>query len=152
MSYCKKLAKVLELRHLDGVRGNLGIVDGARYGATARSQEGQFPTEYIHSTVNSFVEQQQYFIDMLCHRAMPAEQRIKEIEEGIKHEFIETIQDHAETERFVPKVIRSATEEILLILSTSNTFYRYENEGILQLLKDAVEREVIIRILVDISH
>ena len=34
MSYCKKLGKVLELRHLEGVRGNLGIVDGARYGAT----------------------------------------------------------------------------------------------------------------------
>ena len=44
---------------------------------------------------------------------------LKEIEEGIKHEFIETIQDHAETERLVPKVIRSATEEILLILSTN---------------------------------
>jgi two-component system, OmpR family, sensor histidine kinase VicK len=27
MSNCKKLAKVLELRHLDGVRRNLGIVD-----------------------------------------------------------------------------------------------------------------------------
>jgi len=147
VSYCKKLAEVLELRHLDGVKGNLEIVDGARYGVTARSQEGQFPTEYKHSTVNSFVDQQQYFFDMLWQNAIPAEQRIKEIEEGIKHEFIETIQDHAETERIVPKVVRSATEEILLILSTSNTFYRYENEGILQLLKDSAERGTIIRIL-----
>ena len=33
---------------------------------------------------------------MLWKKAIPAKQRIKEIEEGIKREFIETIQDATE--------------------------------------------------------
>src|SRR5215813_4107016 len=36
---CKELARYSELRHLDGVKGNLGIVDGLSYGAAATSEE-----------------------------------------------------------------------------------------------------------------
>lgn len=39
ISYCKKLSELLDLRHFDGVKGNLGIVDRIRYGASARSEE-----------------------------------------------------------------------------------------------------------------
>ena len=49
ISYCKKLSKLLDLRHFDGIKGNLGIVDGIRYGASARSEEKKFPAEYIYS-------------------------------------------------------------------------------------------------------
>ena len=39
ISYCKRLSKLLELRHFDEIKGNLGIVDGLRYGASARSEK-----------------------------------------------------------------------------------------------------------------
>jgi two-component system, OmpR family, sensor histidine kinase VicK len=131
--YCKKLAKFLELRHFDGIKGNLGIVDGASYGATAWTQEGQFPTEYIHSTVKSFVEQQQYFFGMLWNKAIPAEQRIKEIEEGIKPDVIAIkIED-----QYID-LIKSATEEIMLMIPTMNVFYRQHDIGILKLLNEVV--------------
>ena len=45
---------------------------------------------------------------------IPAKQRIKEIEENLKREFIETIQDTEETTTLISKVLSSATEEILL--------------------------------------
>ena len=80
ISYCKQLSKLLDLRHFDGIKGNLGIVDGLRCGASARSEEKKFPTEYIYSTVKSFVEQQQFFFETLWSKSIPAEQRIKEIE------------------------------------------------------------------------
>jgi two-component system, OmpR family, sensor histidine kinase VicK len=38
LSYSKELAKYAELRHLDGVKGNLGIVDGMSYGAASTSK------------------------------------------------------------------------------------------------------------------
>ena len=50
ISYSKELAKYAELRHLDGVKGNLGIVDGMSYGAAATSEEKLFPTQYIYRT------------------------------------------------------------------------------------------------------
>jgi hypothetical protein len=54
---------------------------------------------------------------------------MKEIEEGSKREFIETIQDATEIQDLAPKVITSATEEIDIVLSTPNSFIRYEGEG-----------------------
>ena len=42
-------------------------------------------------TTRAFVDQQQFIFDMLWHKAVPAKQRIKEIEQGLKGEFIETI-------------------------------------------------------------
>ena len=33
---------------------------------------------------------------MLWRKVIPAKQRVKEIEQGLKREFIETFQDHAE--------------------------------------------------------
>jgi two-component system sensor histidine kinase VicK len=62
ISYCKKLSKLLDLRHFDGIKGNLGIVDGIRYGASAKSEEKKFPTEYIFSTVKSFVNNNNTFL------------------------------------------------------------------------------------------
>lgn len=40
------------------------------------------------STARAFVDQQQFIFDMLWHKTVPAKQRIKEIEQGLKGEFI----------------------------------------------------------------
>jgi hypothetical protein len=40
---------------------------------------------------------------MLCKKAIPARRRISEIEEGLKREFIETIQDPKEMLRLFQK-------------------------------------------------
>jgi two-component system, OmpR family, sensor histidine kinase VicK len=134
--YCKKLEKLLDLRHFDGIKGNPGIVDGIRYGSSARSEEKKFPTEYIYSNVKSFVEQQQYFLDMLWNKSIPGEQRIKEIEEGIKPNILETITDPNEIKNMYLNLIKSATNEIMLIIPTPNAIRLQTDIGILQLLKD----------------
>ncbi|MGH9926919.1 MAG: hypothetical protein ACRD5B_16245, partial [Nitrososphaeraceae archaeon] len=88
ISYCGNLMKVVELKHLDEVKGNFGVGDNRIYQASAKNRESSPPPLLIESTVKAFVEQQQYFFDMLWKKAIPAKQRIKEIEEGIKREFI----------------------------------------------------------------
>ena len=42
LCYSKELARYVELRHLDGVKGNLGIVDGISYGAAASLKKNSF--------------------------------------------------------------------------------------------------------------
>jgi two-component system, OmpR family, sensor histidine kinase VicK len=145
--YCKKLMKVCELRHLDEVKGNFGILDGIYYRASAKGRESSPPPLLIASTVRAFVEQQQYFFDMLWRKAIPAKQRMKEIEEGLKRDFIETLQDSEEIQTLVSKVITSAIEEIDIVMSTSNTLKRYEKEGIIQLLIRKVGEGIKVRIL-----
>jgi two-component system sensor histidine kinase VicK len=134
ISSWKELMKMVDLRHLDDVKGNFGVGDKRIYQASAKNIESAPPPLLIESTVKVFVEQQQYFFDMLWRKAIPAKQRIKEIEEGLKREFIETIQDPAEIQNLVSKTITSAVEEIDIVFSTPNSFKRYEREGIIELL------------------
>ena len=146
--YSKELMKIVELRHLDGLKGNFGISDGVEYRASPTSKQEEIPSEYIISTVKSFVEQQQYFFDMLWSKAIPARQRIREIEEGIKPEVIETIREPKVTQERVFELIKSAKEEILVIFSSSNAFRRQGKAGAVDfLIMTAKSKGVKVRIL-----
>jgi two-component system, OmpR family, sensor histidine kinase VicK len=148
LPYCKEMAKIFELRHLEGIKGNLSVIDGREYRASPSVRPGVPPDVLIRSTAKVFVEQQQFFFETLWNKAIPAEQRIREIEEGIKPEIIETIREPKVTQERVFELIRSAKEEILIIFSTSNAFRRQEKAGALDLLiRTAQSNDLKVRIL-----
>jgi two-component system sensor histidine kinase VicK len=123
ISYCKEMAKErLEVRHLDGVKGNFGISDRRDCMIYTIQKEGHLPTQIIFTNAKSFVEQQQYFFDMLWNKAIPSDQKIREIEEGIIPEFIHTIGDQHEIQKLGFDLITSAKQEILIIFSTATLF------------------------------
>jgi hypothetical protein len=143
--------KIGEIRHLDEVKGNFGIGDKRVYhGGTDTIKSGP-PPQLVVSTVKSFVEQQQYFFDMLWNKAIPAEQKIREIEEGIIPDFIETINNPQDIQQLEAKLVNSAEQEILIIFPTANTFHRQENSGLIQLLKQLghhlIKPELTIKIM-----
>jgi hypothetical protein len=72
---------------------------------------------------------------MLWRKAIPSKQRISEIEEGIKREFIETIQDHSEIKKFISGLISSAVKEINIVLPSKNLFYEFEKEKFSSIIK-----------------
>ena len=81
--YCKELMKMVdELRHLDGVKGGMAVSE-SEYMATTVLEESKPLTEVIYSNVKEVVEQGQYIFDTLWSSAISAEQKIKEIEEGV---------------------------------------------------------------------
>jgi two-component system, OmpR family, sensor histidine kinase VicK len=81
--YCKELMKIVdELRHLDGVKGGMAVSE-SEYMATTILEESKPLTEVIYSNVREVVEQGQYIFDTLWRSAISAEQKIKEIEEGV---------------------------------------------------------------------
>jgi two-component system, OmpR family, sensor histidine kinase VicK len=83
IQYCKEYMKIItELRHLDGLRGNFAVSE-SEYVATATLQEAQLVTQVIYSSVKNIVEQHRYLFETLWRQAIPAEQKIREIEEGI---------------------------------------------------------------------
>jgi two-component system sensor histidine kinase VicK len=144
---CKKLMKFQELRHLDGLKGYLAIADGRMLSTHAFRRKDGLP-HAVESTVRIFVEQQQYFFETLWNKAIPAEQRIREIEEGIEPEVIETIREPKATQERVFELIKSAKEEILIIFSTSNAFRRQGKAGAVDfLIMTAKSKGVKVRIL-----
>jgi hypothetical protein len=64
--YCKDMMGIAEVKHLDRIKGNFAVTEFS-YGASATIQEARPLSQQIISTVKIFVEQQQYFFDMLCH-------------------------------------------------------------------------------------
>ncbi len=82
LRYCKELMELVdELRHLDGVRGGMAVSE-SEYMATTVLQEAKPLTQVIYSNVKEVVEQGKYIFDTLWNAAIPAEQKIREIEEG----------------------------------------------------------------------
>ena len=153
LPYCKEMAKILELRHLDGIKGNLGIMDGREYRASPSVEPGAPPTVLIRSTAKVFVEQQQFFFETLWRKAIPAKQRFKEIEEGAKREFVETVRDPSEIQKIGFDLIKKAEEEILVLFSTANAFLRQEKAGTSEVLKEAAMlRHVKVRILAPMDN
>ena len=122
VKYSKELACHVELRHLQGVKGNFGIVDGKEYGAAANLYDMQPPVEFIYSNVKTFVEQQQYFFELLWNKAIPAEQRIREIEEGRTPEKLDVIQDTQKSINRAFEIMNKTQKELLVLFATPRTF------------------------------
>ncbi len=153
ITYCKELMKIVdELRHLDGLRGGVAVSE-SEYMGTLSLIERQLLTQVIYSNVREVVEQQQYIFDTLRSKAIPAKHRFREIEEGTKREFIETIRDPYEIQNLAFDLIKRAEEEILILFSTSNAFRRQVRAGAFKLSKEAVlRRGVKARILVPVDN
>ena len=80
-----------ELRHLSGVKGGLAVSE-TEYMATTILEESKPLTQVIYSSVKEVVEQGQYIFDTLWNTEIPAEQRIKEIEEGLEPVITRTLE------------------------------------------------------------
>ncbi len=135
ISYCKELIKIVdEFRHLDGIKGGIAVNE-TEYMATTVLQEAKPLTQVIYSNMKEVVDQGQYIFDIFWYRAIPAEQKIKEIEDGIEPSRIEVIPDTKVSISRSLDLIKSAVKEVLVIFATSETFSLAMNMGILQLYK-----------------
>jgi signal transduction histidine kinase len=147
IKYCKELMQISELRHLDGVKGNFSISEKG-YTASATLQEAALLQEVIYSNVRAILDQQEYVFETLWSKAKPAEQKIREIEEGIDLGETAIIQNPKKILELFINMIKSAKSEILLMLPTINAFLREERIGAIELLKkSAAEHDVNARII-----
>jgi two-component system, OmpR family, sensor histidine kinase VicK len=117
-------------------------IDEMKGGQTAKNLLISNEPPYIRHYISIFED--------LWNKSVPAEQKIKEIEEGIVLGKTEVIQNPADIQELFIDMIKSANHEVLLVLPTINAFYHKERIGIMELLKQAAEREdnrVNVRIL-----
>ena len=85
ISYCKDLlSTVSELRHLDGIKGNFMISESEYLAPAVLFEKGKVAAQIIYSNVKELVEEHEYVFDTLWSKAISAQQRIREIEEGVE--------------------------------------------------------------------
>jgi two-component system, OmpR family, sensor histidine kinase VicK len=151
LRYCKELMNLVdELRHLDGVRGGIAISE-KEYMATTVLQESAPLTEVIYSSIREVVEQGKYIFDTLWSTATPAEQKIKELEEGVEHPVIQVIIDTRTSISLAFDLIGSARHEILIMFASAKTFLlAAEAANTLNHYQKALQRGINLTILVPV--
>jgi signal transduction histidine kinase len=133
VSYSKMLMKTAELRHLERVKGRIELTDTELI-VTITPQAGKShqKLQVIHSNVKQLVEQQQSLFEIVWKKAIPAEQRIRQIEEGIEPPETKVLEDPSEILNHMKYVVENATKRLIcsssggMYLAYNNFFDQYE--------------------------
>jgi two-component system sensor histidine kinase VicK len=136
VTFCKNsVLKVGEIRHLGGIKGNFGVSD-TEYISTsdtistsdrvsipdiamlnteqkkeaAKTTTATILQHAVYSNVKEDIQQQQHIFECLWVNAIPVEERIREIEEGIERVETIALKDSTEIAKRIKKNIESSTE------------------------------------------
>jgi two-component system, OmpR family, sensor histidine kinase VicK len=112
ISYCKELVKVVdELRHIEGIKGNFYLSETEYIAPASLHEKAKPASQIIYSNVKEIVEHQRQFVfDSFWSRSIPAEQKIKEIEEGIIHYETKVLENKEQIHNHMKSVIEKASE------------------------------------------
>jgi two-component system, OmpR family, sensor histidine kinase VicK len=150
----KELARKYSVYHTDGPGGDFCIIDGVIYFYDIENSNQKMAGYHrqLFSKNPSFVKLQQNLFENLLNHAIPARDKIKEVERGIQREYIKTIQDPSSILQLVRDRIETAGFDIQVLFATTNSFYRAESDGIIDLLGGARSRGINIRVLIKIDN
>lgn len=138
LKWCKEFVKIVQVRHIDGIKGAFAIHDDTYYLATTNvlREDMIFPSEIILSNVKAIVQQQQYIFNLLWDKAIPAKHRFKEIENRQKREFIDTIRDPSDILESIFDIVKSASEYIRILFYDYAILQRLMDMGLIENLKN----------------
>jgi signal transduction histidine kinase len=151
VSYCKELINTInvdELRHIDGIKGNFYVSENEYVAPATFHHKGKPASHIIYSNVKEIVEHQQYVFESFWTRAIPAEIRIKELEEGVESSNIEIIENPREAIKRAQQIIKLAQHEVLRIYPSLNAFRRQVRIGAIDLFREVLEHGAKVRILI----
>jgi two-component system, OmpR family, sensor histidine kinase VicK len=136
VSFCKELSPTIvdELRHLDGIKGNFYLSEREYIAPAALHEKGKPSSQIIYSNMKEIVEEQQYIFDTLWNKSISAEDKIKEIEQGIEPEYFRVINDNEEATNILIDLAKNAQNEILFLLPNDKALTRIDRLGIIDYL------------------
>ncbi|MDQ3883756.1 MAG: HAMP domain-containing histidine kinase, partial [Thermoproteota archaeon] len=152
LNYCKDLMRYAEVRHISHLIGNFGVSE-TEYIVAPTMKEGQPMPKLIFSNSKEMVEQQQNIFDIFWSKSIPAEERIKEIEEDRQEEFLEIINNPEKATEVYVNLAKSVESSALLLLPNSKALIRDKKLGVLDHLLQASKNKLAqdIRIICSID-
>jgi two-component system, OmpR family, sensor histidine kinase VicK len=144
VSFCKELltSVVNELRHLDGIKGNFYVSEKEYIAPAALHEKDKPSSQIIHSNMKEIVEEQQYVFDTLWNKSIPADDKIKEIEQEIEPEYFRVINDNEEATNILIDLVKNAQREILFLLPNDKALSRIDRLGMLDRLIEKCNKKV----------
>jgi len=135
IQYCKELIKLVDdLRHSDHTEANFILTKTKYLGSITLNEPHQ---QAIYSDVGEVIEQQHYIFDSLWNKSIHADEKIREIEEGIESEFYEVITDNEKAKDVYIDLAKSIEKEALLLFANSKAVLRSDKLGIIDYLIEA---------------
>jgi two-component system, OmpR family, sensor histidine kinase VicK len=135
IQYCKELMRLVkDLRHSDQIETNFGLNEIEYLGSVSLQQERLQAT---YCNIKEVVEQQHYIFDSLWNKSIRADEKIREIEEGIEAEFYEVITDSEKAKNVYIDLAKSLEKEALLLCANSKAIVRSDKLGIIDYLIEA---------------
>jgi two-component system, OmpR family, sensor histidine kinase VicK len=141
-----------ELRHLDGIKGNLYVGDTAYLAPATFHEKGKPASQLIYSNVKEIIEHQRYIFETLWNKATPAEQRIKEINEGLAPEFYDVITDREKASQAILNLAKSVKKEALFFFPNDKALVRAERLGLLDCVVNASLKGAIDKIICSLTE
>jgi signal transduction histidine kinase/sugar-specific transcriptional regulator TrmB len=156
VSYCKELMSIVELRHLDGIKGNFYVTEDEYVAPSTIHEKEEFSEWMIYSNFKEIVEHQQYVFDNLWNTSTSAEKKTLEDQNGSTLGITEIIDNPSRIQQLFLDLMKTTKSEVLLMLPTINSFMREYRIGAIQLLGELSthqkERAINIRILTPINN
>jgi signal transduction histidine kinase len=146
VDHVRQMLSFSEIRHLDGMKGNFEVADEREHVTVATLQKAQPIPQMIFSNIPEIVEQQQFLFDSFWKMAIPAKQRIMEIEHGVTPAQTMVYSDYHDAVKKEFEMIKNAKREIQIMYSTADAFHVQEKQGTLQLLKEMTEQNESLRV------
>src|ERR687897_431034 len=152
LTYCKQLMEMThELRHLDGIKGNFYISESGYLAPATFHEKGKPASQIIYSNVKELIDHQKYVFDSFWDKAIAAEQRIREIEEGREPDFYEVITDNEKASQTLIDLAISVKREALFFLPNSKAMVRLDRIGIIDYTIKASQNGAIVKIICPLS-
>jgi two-component system, OmpR family, sensor histidine kinase VicK len=144
VSFCKELlfSVVNDLHHLDGIKGNFFVSEEEYIAPAALHEKDKPSSQIIHSNMKEIVEEQQYVFDTLWNKSIPAEDKIREIEQGIEPEYFRVINDNEVTTNILVDLVKNARREILFLLPNDKALTKIDRLGLIDHLINKGNKEV----------
>jgi two-component system, OmpR family, sensor histidine kinase VicK len=155
LDYCKKLIPIVdEFRHLNGIKGNFYVSEVEYAAPSTLHEKGKSSEMMIYSNIKEIVEHQQYIFDSFWSKAILAEQKVKEIEEGIEPEYFEvfTYRDRERVSQILFRPSKSVKKEALVLLPNVKSLIRVDRLGLIDHVIDASLRGATVKIICPLSE
>jgi two-component system sensor histidine kinase VicK len=124
---------IVELRHIDGMLGGMMVNDSEYIAIATMGNINNLPNHF-YSNDKQIVNQQKQIFNILWDKAIPALQKINQIEEGIEPNIIEIIKEPIKVKSQYLKMLKSVSKEMLILFPTHNFLFNNKNTGFFEII------------------
>jgi two-component system, OmpR family, sensor histidine kinase VicK len=139
----------MQIKHIKNMpMMNFSVGDREASATIEKMEGGKMVQSLLTSNEPTYVQHFKSVFEELWKTGIDPDQRIKDINEGLDTDVIETIEKPGTVQELYLNILKSTKTDIMIILPTANAFSRHEKLGSLRLAQEAAkERNVKVRIL-----